>query len=111
VHHKPDILRKELERLYDIGSSGKTIKLNATQIHDELQKLKDPVDYGLMSCYSKRGEYVAKTNKEYKAWAGCTICSKKPCECNEMLPPIWMIQNFINGRTKGKKKLVASNIA
>ena len=64
------------------------------------------MDGGLMFCYSKRGEFVPKTNKaRYNAWNGCSMCKKKPCECNGMLPTIQMIQNFINSATQKRKKV------
>jgi hypothetical protein len=107
VYQKPEKLRKELLRLYNIGGDKKTPKLNAAQIHDELRKMVDPVYRGLMFCHSKRGTRLAKKDPAYKNWEGCPICkAHKSCKCNGMLPTIAMIHNFINGTTQlnNKKK-------
>jgi hypothetical protein len=112
VYQKPEKLRKELLRLYNIGGDKKTPKLNAAQIHDELRKMVDPVDKGLLFCHSKRGTHVAKKDPAYKNWEGCPICkTRKSCTCNGMLPTIAMIQNFINGTTQSNNKKKKSELA
>ena len=101
AYHKPEKLVKELERLYAIGSDKSTAKLTAVQIYEELKNMIDPKDGGLMFCYSKRGTFVPKDR--YDAWQGCDLCNKKPCCCNGMLPPVSMIQSWINSQTQKKK--------
>ena len=110
VYHKPPTLFKEMCRLFEIGSDGKVPKLDAVGIHNELRKMIDPKDGGRMFHYGKRGQFVAKTSREYKDWAGCTVCHQKPCDCNGMCPPTWMCQNFINSRTQATKKKKAKKV-
>ena len=51
-----------------------------------MRKMIDPADGGLMFCHAtKRGTFMPQTGKHksvYEAWAGCSLCSKKPCTCN-----------------------------
>ena len=104
IYHKPDKLRNELKRLYNIGSDGTTPKLNANQMHEELRKMIDPADDGLMFCHAKRGTHVAKSDAAYKNWQGCPICEEfKSCVCNGILPPVAMIHTFIGSLTQNKK--------
>ena len=99
-YRKPDKLKKQLEKLFDV-----TPKLNANQMYEELRKMADPDDGGLMFCHSKRGTHVAKTDPAYKNWPGCLVCkANKSCVCNGMLPSVAMIHTFISGQTQRNKK-------
>mmetsp|Transcript_26381 Transcript_26381/g.44048 ORF Transcript_26381/g.44048 Transcript_26381/m.44048 type:complete len:80 (-) Transcript_26381:116-355(-) len=55
--------------LYQVGQEGNDSRklMTATEMHNELKKMIDPVDTGLMFCHFKRGNFaVAKTAKGYK---------------------------------------------
>jgi hypothetical protein len=96
AYHKPDRLRAEMLRLFQIGQDGTSPMLNAGSMQNELKKMRDPKDGGLMFCYSKRGSYPRGQL--------CNLCKQKPCDCNGMMPPVWMCQQFINTQTQEKKK-------
>jgi len=100
VYHKPPKLRQVLKDLCNIEP-----RLTANQMDEELRRMTDPVDGGLMFCHSKRGEHVPKNSLLYKDWAGCAVCKvEKGCNCNGMPPTLQMIQNFINYETQQAKK-------
>jgi hypothetical protein len=97
---KPKKLVEELKRLYDIVP-----KLTAPQMLEELRRMRDPKDGGMMFCYRKRGTTFPKTPaKAYREWKGCVLCGKKPCECNGMLLTVDAINNYIKSLTQQKKK-------
>ena len=47
----------------------------------------------------------------FEAWPGCTMCSKKLCDCNGMLPSVASITTYFSSlaQNKKKKKKNASN--
>jgi hypothetical protein len=96
AYHKPDRLRTAMLRLFQIGQDGTSPMLNAASMQNELKKMRDPKDGGLLFCYSKRGSYPRSQL--------CKLCNQKPCDCNGMLPPLWMCQQFIGSQTQEKKK-------
>jgi hypothetical protein len=75
---------------------GTTPMLNSSCMQAELRKRRDPKDGGLLFCYSKRGSYPRDQL--------CELCNQKPCDCNGMLPPTWMCQQFITTQTQEKRK-------
>lgn len=100
-NHKPEALVAEIKRLYALVP-----KLSPAQMHDVMSKMIDPVDNGLMFCWSKRGTYMPKTGKHkaaYDAWTGCNLCSNKPCKCNGKLPTIEELTQYLAYLTKVKK--------
>ena len=103
VIHKTEAQLKALSDIF----FGHEPKLTPAQARDSLRKMIDPVDGGLMFCYSKRGTYMPKTGKNkaaYEAWAGCVMCGKKPCECNGILLPEATIASYFSSLAASQKK-------
>jgi hypothetical protein len=98
VYHKPTRLKEELDRLFDVRP-----KLSPEQAKEELKKMIDPADGGLMFCWKKRGEFLAKSHPLYKDWF-CSLCSKKPCDCNGMLPTVDMITQYFSTKSASDKR-------
>lgn len=102
VYHKPATLLKDLKELFS-----KEPKLDAIQMHQELQQMKDPKDGGLKYCYSKRGTFCKVS--DLKTWPGCKLCGtaetpKNPCTCNGMLISVECINSWISSETQKRKK-------
>lgn len=95
-YHKPARLVKALKELYEIGQDGLLPKLKPFEIRQKLANMRDPADGGLMFCYSKRGSWPRKLL--------CQLCNRNPCDCNGMLPPLWMVMQWMNSETQKKKK-------
>ena len=73
-YQKPAKLQAELDRIFAMRP-----KRSAEQARNIMKHAIDPVDGGLMFCYAKRGEFMAKSRPEYATWV-CGICGFKPCE-------------------------------
>jgi hypothetical protein len=103
AYQKPKKLVSTLEELFN-----REPKLDEYRMREEMSKMIDPVDKGLMFCFSKRGEQpppgTSKTSKNYRMWAGCQVCKKKPCTCNGMLLSLDQIRGWISARTQKRKK-------
>ena len=101
VYYKPPKLQEALYKLFMHSKP----KLTPHQAWVELRKMVDPVDQGLMFCYSKRGEYktVAMSDPRYATWK-CSKCGQKPCDCNGMLPTEEAIQSYFAALFQKQKK-------
>lgn len=95
VYHKPEFLRRMLIKHFEIGQDGSCPKLKDKEILKILSEMRDE-DGGLMFCYSKRGSWPRDQF--------CDLCQKDPCNCNGMLPPLWMVSQFMNTLTQKKKR-------
>jgi hypothetical protein len=97
AYHKPDSRpRTEMLRLFQIGHDGTSPMLNRASMQNDLRKMRDKKDGGLVFCYSKRGSFPQDHL--------CKLCNQKACNCNDMLPPLWMCQQFYCSQTQEKKK-------
>ena len=64
----------------------------------------DPADGGLMFCFTKRGEFMAKSDPRYANWEGCSRCGSKTCNCNGMLLSTeQVVSSFATRSNKAKK--------
>ena len=80
----------------------------AAQAREEMRIAVDEKDGGLMFCSSKRGTFMAKSGKHkavYEAWVGCSMCGKKPCECNGPCLPESVINSYFSKVAAQQKKL------
>ena len=71
-----------------------------------MRKKIDPADGGLYFCWSKRGEVglVPKSDKvRYAAWK-CSMCGKKPCDCNGKLLSPGKIDSYFSYLAQKRKK-------
>ena len=100
AYHKPWKLQAMLDTLF-----AKRPKLSPEQARALMKGMIDPEDGGLMFCYSKRGDFVAKRDPRYADWAGCQVCGvPKDCECNGMLLSLDQITNAFSSRASKEKK-------
>jgi hypothetical protein len=107
-YKKPKKLVSTLEELFK-----RDAKLDEYRMREEMSKMIDPADSGLMFCFSKRGAQPppgsTKGSKKYRDWAGCQVCKKKPCTCNGMLLSVDPIRGWISAQTQKRKKADKSN--
>jgi hypothetical protein len=104
MYHKPLRLIEELMTLYQIGQNGGCPKLKAKEMWERLRDMRDPLDGGLMFCYSKRGSWPRNQF--------CELCNLDACDCNGMLPSLKTISEFVNTQTqKRRKKSKANEVA
>jgi hypothetical protein len=96
VYHKPLRLLERLKYWFQYGQDGSCPVLKAVEIFAKLAVERDLQDNGLMFCHAKRGTYPRKQF--------CNLCKNNPCDCNGMLPPVKMVQQFITSETQKKKK-------
>ena len=100
-YRKPKALVNALKQMYH----NHTPKLTAQQMQEELRRMRDPKDGGLMFCWSKRGIHVTKDLVNDENWPGCEVCGAvKSCECNGMVPSVSQIQGWISQETQREKK-------
>jgi hypothetical protein len=100
VYHKPELSWRTLIKHFKIGQDGSCLKLKDKEILKLMSEMSDK-DGGLICCYSKR-----------RSWPRdqlCNLCQKEPCNCNGMLPPLWMISQFMNTLTHRKRRRQRSN--
>ena len=55
-------------------------------------------------------EFMAKSDPRYGSWM-CSICHKRPCDCNGMLPPVDMITQYFSTKSQAEKKKGAAATA
>ena len=99
AYQKPWKLSAELDRIF-----ASRPKKSAEQACSIMKNAIDPEDGGLMFCYAKRGEFMAKSNPMYATWAGCSACGSKVCNCNGMLLSLEQITSAFSSRAKKEKK-------
>ena len=98
AYQKPWKLQAFLDKLFAMRP-----KLNVEQARAIMKSTVDPEDGGLMFCWAKRGEFMAKSNPLYKDWT-CSMCGGKPCNCNGMLLALDQITSAFSDRAKKEKK-------
>jgi hypothetical protein len=97
-YHKPDCLSQELMNLYHIGQNGRLYHIgqNGGCPWERMRAMRDPLDGGLMFCYSKRGSWPRNQF--------CELCNLDECCCNGMLPSVKTISEFVNTQTQKQQK-------
>jgi hypothetical protein len=100
-YHKPKKLNQTLLDLFNHRPV-----LSTEQAHERLCNMRDP-DGSLMFCWTKRGSVnkFAKTSQEYKDWAGCPMCGKKPCTgCNGKRLSVAEVKTHFSSLSQKRKK-------
>ena len=100
AYQKPWKLQLFLDQLFN-----RRPKLSPEQAWRIMKDKIDPEDGGLMFCYSKRGQFMAKSNPGYSDWPGCSVCNaEKTCDCNGMLLTEDQINSAFSTRAKKARK-------